>query len=130
MVDPEQVIRRYQELHNLRHAGNDFGMSHEWVRQIVNRAGISTARIANPKPEKEERFCKQCGAPVNSTHAHYCETHRTPQQQAWRRYQRIKADPERYAQRREILKASKKRRRGRNEEREGTRSGSSWTSTL
>jgi predicted amidophosphoribosyltransferase len=110
-ASPEQVIQRYQELRHLRRTGEEFGITRERVRQIVNHAGISTARIPKPKPEKEERFCKQCGAPVNSTMARYCETHGTPQQKAWRRYQRIKADPERYAQWRASLKKYDKRRR-------------------
>ena len=110
-AEVDQVIQRYQELRNLRRTGEEFGITRERVRQIVNRAGISTAPIVKPKPAREERFCKQCGAPVNSNNARYCETHRTPQQKAWRRYQRIKADPERYAQWRELCNASARRRR-------------------
>src|SRR5205807_3328271 len=75
-VDPEQVIQRYQELRNLEKTGREFGITRERVRQIVNRAGISTARVIKPKPEKPERLCKECGAAVNSSHALYCETHR------------------------------------------------------
>jgi hypothetical protein len=115
-ASPEQVIRRYQELRNLQRTGEEFGITRERVRQVVNSAGISTARIPKPKPEKEERFCKQCGAPVNSSMARYCETHRTPQQKSWRRYQRMKADPERYAHWRELCYASDKRRRARKRE--------------
>ncbi len=115
-VYPEHVIRRYQELRNLRRTGEEFGITRERVRQIVNRAGISTAPNPKPKPEREERFCKQCGAPVYSNQARYCETHGTPQQRAWRRYQRMKADSERYSRWRELCYASEKRRRARKQE--------------
>jgi len=90
-----------------------FGITPERVRQIVNRAGITTARIPQPKPQKPEQFCKLCGALVNVPHARYCETHRTPQQKAWRRYQRVKADPEQYAHLRELCNAPARRRRAR-----------------
>jgi len=109
----EQVIRRYQELRHLRRTGEEFGISLERVRQIVNRAGITTARIPKPKPDKPERRCIQCGGPVNSSRARYCETHRTPQQKTWRQYQRIKADPERYARWLQLCSASARRRRAR-----------------
>jgi predicted amidophosphoribosyltransferase len=82
----------------------------------VNRAGISTARIPKPKPEKEERFCKQCGAPVKSSRARYCEVHRTPQQKYWRRHQRLKADPDKYAHWRQLCYASEQRGRQRKRE--------------
>jgi hypothetical protein len=108
-VDPEHVIHRYQELRHLRRTGEEFGITREWVRQIVNRAGISTARIPKPKPKKPERFCKECGAPVNSSYALFCETHRTPQQKVWRWRQRVKADSERYAHWRASLKKYDKR---------------------
>src|SRR6266567_937079 len=85
-ADAEQVVQRYQELRHLRRTGEEFGITRERVRQIVNRAGISTARITKPKPEKLDRLCKQYGAPVNSNHARYCETHRTSQQKSWRRF--------------------------------------------
>ena len=115
-ADGQQVIQRYQELRNLRRTGEEFGITRERVRQIVNRAGISTAPIPKPKPEKPERFCKQCGAPVNSNYALYCETHRTSKHKAWRRYQRLKADPEQYARWRESCNAYDKRRRERKRE--------------
>ena len=95
------MIKRYQELHNLERTGREFGITRERVRQIVNRAGISTARILKAKPEKPERLCKECGAPVNSSHALYCETHRKEKHK--RRYRAIKADPEKYAHWRELL---------------------------
>ena len=38
-ADPEQVIKRYQELHNLERTGREFGITRERVRQFVNRAG-------------------------------------------------------------------------------------------
>jgi hypothetical protein len=110
-ADPEAVIKRYQELHNLEKTGREFGITRERVRQIVNRAGVSTARIIKPKPEKPERRCKECGAPVNSSHALYCETHRKEKHK--RRYRAIKADPEKYAHWRELLKKYDKRRKER-----------------
>jgi hypothetical protein len=113
-VDPEAVIKRYQELHNLEKTGREFGITRERVRQIVNRAGVSTARIIKPKPEKPERRCKECGAPVNSSHALYCETHRKEKHK--RRYRAIKADPEKYAHWRELLKKYDKRRKERERE--------------
>jgi hypothetical protein len=114
-ADPDQVIKRYQELHNLEKTGREFGITRERVRQIVNRAGISTARIIKPKPERPERRCKECGAPVNSSHALYCEPHRKEKHK--RRYRAIKADPERYAHWRELLKKYDRRRKERARER-------------
>ncbi len=114
-ADPDQVVKRYQELHNLQRTGDEFQITRERVRQIVNRAGISTARILKPKPEKPERFCKECGAPVNSSHALYCEVHRKEKHK--RRYRAIKADPEKYAHWRELLKKYDKRRKERQQER-------------
>jgi Sigma-70, region 4 len=108
-ADPEQVIERYGELHNLEKTGQEFGITRERVRQIVNRAGISTARIIKPKPEKPERLCKECGEPVNSSHALYCAVHRKEKHK--RRYRAIKADPEKYAHWRELLKKYDKRRK-------------------
>ena len=110
-ADPEKVIERYQELRNLEKTGREFGITRERVRQIVNRAGISTARVLKPKPEKPERLCKECGAQVNSSHALYCETHRKEKHK--RRYRAIKADPEKYAHWRELLKKYDKRRKER-----------------
>ena len=114
-ADPDQVIERYQELHNLERTGREFGITRERVRQIVNRAGISTARILKPKPEKPERRCKECGEPVNSSHALYCATHRKEKHK--RRYRAIKADPVKYAHWRELLKKYDKRRKEREQER-------------
>ena len=116
-ADPELVVQRYQELRNLEKTGREFGITRERVRQIVNRAGISTARVIKPKPEKPERLCKECGAPVNSSHALYCETHRKEKHK--RRYRAIKADPEKYAHWRELLKKYDKRRRQREQEQAG-----------
>lgn len=110
-ADPEQVIKRYQELHNLERTGREFGITRERVRQIVNRAGISTARILKPRPAKPERLCKECHAPVNSSHALYCEVHRKEKHK--RRYRAIKADPVKYAHWRELLKKYDKRRKQR-----------------
>src|SRR5579875_649371 len=110
-ADPEAVIRRYQELHNLERTGREFGITRERVRQIVNRAGISTARILKPKPLKPVRVCKECGAAVQSSHALYCETHRKEKHK--RRYRAIKADPDKYAHWRELLKKYDKRRKQR-----------------
>lgn len=93
--------------------GREFGITRERVRQIVNRAGINTARIVKPKPERSERFCKECGAPVNSNRARYCETHRTEEEKYKRRYRAIKADPIKYARWREMLNQSDRRRRAR-----------------
>jgi hypothetical protein len=117
-ADPDQVIARYQELHHLERTGLKFGITRERVRQIVNRAGISTAPIPKPKPKKPDRRCQQCGAPVPSTHTRYCATHGTPQQKNWRRYQRLKAHPDQYAHWQQSCTASRKRRRARI--REGT----------
>jgi hypothetical protein len=113
-ANPEQVIQRYQELHNLEKTGREFGITRERVRQIVNRAGISTARVIKPKPAKPERLCKECGAPVHSSHALYCETHRKEKHK--RRYRAIKADPVKYAHWRELLKKYDKRRKERQRE--------------
>ncbi|MGH2447408.1 MAG: sigma factor-like helix-turn-helix DNA-binding protein [Chloroflexota bacterium] len=110
-ADPNQVIKRYQQLHNLERTGREFGITRERVRQIVNRAGISTARILKPKPAKPERFCKECGEKVNSSHALYCETHRREKHK--RRYRAIKADPVKYAHWRELLKKYDRKRRER-----------------
>jgi hypothetical protein len=110
-ADPELVVARYQELHNLERTGREFGITRERVRQIVNRAGIATARILKEKPERPERLCKECGVSVNSSHALYCEIHRKEKHK--RRYQAIKADPEKYAHWRELLKKYDKRRKER-----------------
>jgi hypothetical protein len=112
-ANPERVVERYRELRNLERTGREFGISRERVRQIVNRAGIDTARVARPKPEKPERLCKQCGAPVHSCRALYCEAHRTSAQKARRRYERLKADPAKYARWRALLKTYTKRKRDR-----------------
>jgi hypothetical protein len=110
-ADPDEVVSRYQELRNLERTGREFGITRERVRQIVNRAGISTARVLKPKPERPERLCKECGTPVNSSHALYCETHRKEKHK--RRYRAIKADPAKYAHWRELLKKYDKKRRER-----------------
>jgi hypothetical protein len=122
-VDPEHVIRRYQELRHLRRTGEECGISLERVRQIVNRAGISTARVPKPKPQKPERLCRQCGAPVNSSRALYCKTHRTSQQKNWRSHQRIKADPERYAHWLELCSVSARRCRARKRQQSSRKTG-------
>src|SRR5579859_2586929 len=118
-ADPDAVIERYQTLHNLERTGREFGITRERVRQIVNRAGISTARVLKPKPERPERRCKECGALVHSSHALYCETHRKEKHK--RRYRAIKADPVKYAHWRELLKKYDKRRKQR--ERGSTENG-------
>jgi hypothetical protein len=110
-VDPEKVVDRYLELRNLQKTGDEFGITRERVRQIVNRAGHSTARLLKPKEERPERRCKECGGLVNSSHALYCETHRREKHK--RRYRAIKADPEKYAHWRELLKKYDKRRKER-----------------
>jgi len=110
-ADPDEVIKRYLEVRNLEKTGREFGITRERVRQIVNRAGISTARQIKPKPEKPERLCKECGAQVNSSHALYCETHRKEKHK--RRYRAIKADPEKYAHWRELLKKYDRKRKER-----------------
>jgi hypothetical protein len=110
-ADPAQVIQRYQQLHNLAQTGREFGITRERVRQIVNQAGIRTARIVTTKPLKPERLCKECGDPVNSSHALYCATHRKERHKL--RYEAIKADPERYAHLRELLKQAEQRRKQR-----------------
>jgi hypothetical protein len=110
-ADPDAVIKRYRELHNLERTGKQFGITRERVRQIVNRAGISTARIIKEKPPRPGRKCKECGDPVNSSHALYCETHRKEKHK--RRYRAIKADPEKYAHWRELLKKYDRKRRQR-----------------
>lgn len=119
-VDPDRVVQRYQELHNLEKTGQEFGITRERVRQIVNRAGISTARIIKPKPQKPDRRCKECDEPVNSSHALYCETHRREKHK--RRYRAIKADPVRYAHWRELLKKYDKRRKERERAAQGAAS--------
>jgi Sigma-70, region 4 len=110
-ADPEKVVDRYLELRNLQKTGDEFGITRERVRQIVNRAGHSTARLLKPKEERPERRCKECGELVNSSHALYCETHRREKHK--RRYRAIKADPEKYAHWRELLKKYDKRRKER-----------------
>ncbi len=110
-ADPEQVVTRYRELHNLERTGREFGITRERVRQIVNRAGLDTARILKPKLEKPERLCKECGAPVNSNKALYCETHRKEKNK--RRYRAMKADPEKYRRWLDLLRQNEKRRRER-----------------
>ena len=62
-ADPDEVIRRYQELHNLEKTGREFGITRERVRQIVNRHGISTARILKARPEKPDAL--RVGQPVS-----------------------------------------------------------------
>jgi hypothetical protein len=120
-VDPDLVIARYQELHNLEKTGREFGITRERVRQIVNRAGVSTARILKPKPERPERLCKECGEAVNSSHALYCETHRKEKHK--RRYRAIKADPEKYAHWRELLKKYDRKRKERERARRAAQKG-------
>jgi DNA-directed RNA polymerase sigma subunit (sigma70/sigma32) len=110
-ADHDKVIARYQELHNLQKTGDEFNLSRERVRQIVNRAGISTARILKPKREKPIRLCKECGEPVNSSYAQYCETHRKEKNK--RRYRAIKADPERYRRWLELNNRNARLRRAR-----------------
>jgi len=110
-VDPDAVLARYQELHSLAETGRELGISRERVRQLVNGAGINTARIVQPKPEKPERWCKECGITLDSRHALYCETHR--QEKHKRRYRTIKADPERYARWRAQLRIYEQRHRER-----------------
>lgn len=110
-ADHDKVIARYQELHNLQKTGDEFGLSRERVRQIVNRAGISTARILKPKPEKPVRYCKECGEQVDSSYAQYCETHRKEKNK--RRYRAIKADPERYRRWLELNNRNARLRRAR-----------------
>ena len=119
-VDPQQVIVRYQELHHLQRTGDEFGITRERVRQIVNRAGIGTARVPKRKPQQQARFCPECGALVTSGRALFCETHRTAQQKVWRWRQRVKANPEKYAQWRERNKQYCRRRLARERERAST----------
>jgi len=107
-ADPVLVVQRYQELHNLERTGEEFGITRERVRQIVNRQGISTARTPKLETHKEPRTCKECGANVSSTHALYCDTHRLEKHK--RRYRAIKADPAKYAHWRELLKKYDSRR--------------------
>ncbi len=107
-ADPVLVVQRYQVLRNQERTGEEFGIIGERVRQIVNRQGISTARIPKPKARKEPRTCKECGASVSSTHALYCDTHRLEKHK--RRYRAIKADPAKYAHWRELLKKYDSRR--------------------
>jgi hypothetical protein len=113
-VDPAMVIARYQELHNLERTGREFGITRERVRQIVNGAGITTARIRKPKPEKPGRWCRECGAKLDSPRAWYCAIHQ--KQKHLRRYRALKADPERYAHWRELVKKCEKRRQERKKE--------------
>jgi hypothetical protein len=108
-ADPAKVIERYQELRNLERTGREFGITRERVRQIVNRAGISTARQLKPKSEKKPRLCKECGEPVASPHSLYCATHRLEKHK--RRYRAIKSDPVKYAHWRELLKKYDRRRK-------------------
>jgi hypothetical protein len=117
-ADPELVIERYVELRNLERTGREFGITRERVRQIVNRAGISTGRQLKPKPEKKPRLCKECGDPVASPHSLYCVTHRLEKHK--RRYRAIKADPVKYAHWRELLKKYDRRRKSRLQEQQGT----------
>lgn len=110
-ADPEKVIRRYNELRNLERTGQEFGITRERVRQIVNRAGIATGRQLKPKAEKKARLCKECGDPVASPHSLYCVTHRLEKHK--RRYRAIKADPAKYAHWRDLLKKYDRRRKSR-----------------
>lgn len=112
-VDHDKVIARYQELHNLAQTAREFGLSRERVRQIVNRAGIDSARVVKPKPEKPTKYCKECGAEVTNSYASYCEKHRAPKERNRRRYERVKADPVRYAHFLELTKKSAQRRKER-----------------
>jgi hypothetical protein len=112
-VDHAEVIARYQEIHSLAQTGREFGISRERVRQIVNRAGIDSARIVKSKPQKPTRLCKECGAPARNNHASYCEIHGTVTERNKRRYERMKADPERYAHWRELCRQSGERRKER-----------------
>ncbi len=110
-VDPDLVVARYAVLHNLEKTGREFGITRERVRQIVNRAGIDTSRILKEKAEKPQRLCKECGDSVDSSHALYCDTHRRDKHK--RRYRAIKADPEKYAHWRALLKKYDKQRKER-----------------
>lgn len=116
-VDHDRVIARYQELRSLAETGRELGISRERVRQIVNRAGISSARVKKPRPEKPVKACKECGEPVSRGNALYCDVHRAPGAKNKRRYEQLKADPERYAIWREQCSQSAKRRRQRQRER-------------
>jgi hypothetical protein len=115
-ADPEQVIERYTELRNLERTGREFGITRERVRQIVNRAGISTGRQLKPKLAKKTRLCKECGEPVASPHSLYCGTHRLEKHK--RRYRAIKADPAKYQHWRDLLKKYDRRRKSRLQARE------------
>lgn len=115
-ADPEKVIERYDALRNLERTAKEFGITRERVRQIVNRAGISTGRQLKPKPEKRARTCKECGDSVASPHSLYCPTHRLEKHK--RRYRAIKADPIKYAHWRELLKKYDRRRKTRLQEQE------------
>lgn len=77
-ADPEAVVERYRELRHLERTGLEFGITRERVRQIVQQAGISTARVPKPPPQRPPRLCRQCGATVNSYHSQYCARHRNP----------------------------------------------------
>jgi hypothetical protein len=114
-VDREQVIQRYLELHNASAVGRELGVTRERVRYILMRAGISTARPLKSKPEKRERVCRECGGPVYSSRAWYCELHRNEKDK--RKYESIKADPARYARRLERQRVYDRRRRQRERER-------------
>ncbi len=113
-ADPEEVIERYRQLRNLERTGREFGITRERVRQIVNRAGITTGRQLKPRTERKPRRCKECGDPVASPHSLYCPTHRLEKHK--RRYRAIKADPVKYAHWRELLKKYDRRRRDRMQE--------------
>jgi len=117
-ADPERVIERYRQLRNLERTGREFGITRERVRQIVNRAGIATGRQLKPRPERKPRLCKECGDPVASPHSLYCATHRLEKHK--RRYRAIKADPEKYAHWRDLLKKYDRRRKDRLQERRET----------
>lgn len=113
-ADPQLVVERYLQVRNLERTGREFGITRERVRQIVNRAGISTARQLKPKPERTARLCKECGDPVASPHSLYCSTHRLEKHK--RRYRAIKSDPVKYAHWRELLKKYDRRRKNRLQE--------------
>jgi DNA-binding CsgD family transcriptional regulator len=112
-VEQAEVIRHYLEIGSLAETGRVLGISRERVRQLVNRAGISTARNAQSKVKQPSRWCCECGVPLYSPYAWYCETHRKEKHK--RRYRVVKTDPEKYARWREQLKQYKKRRKGRQE---------------
>src|SRR5579862_9745137 len=111
VADPESVVSLYLELRNLRKTGERFGITRERVRQIVNRAGYSTAPRDKPRSPKPQRLCPVCGEPVTAKYAVYCEPHR--RDAGKRRYQALKADPVRYARWRERLRINDRQRRER-----------------